>query len=151
MEQAKRIKPRVRLVIIDKGKILLTYVKDEDFFFFMGGKMEYGETLLEACEREIQEECKATFKFEKVLYVRDYIKPEIDEHSLEIFVKGSIDKFKEVEGMLDDEFNGNHWQTWVSMDKLKDIDIRPKKLIKKLTDDYKSGFKGGIAYLGQID
>ncbi|MBU0570206.1 NUDIX domain-containing protein [Patescibacteria group bacterium] len=117
----KKINPRVRLIIIKRGKILMSYVKDEDFYFFIGGKMEHGETVKEACVREVRGECKANFKFEKILYVRDYIKPKIDEHSLELYIKGNIDKFEEVESMLDDEFDGNHWQTWISINKLKDL------------------------------
>jgi len=129
----------------------MSYVKDEDFYFFIGGKVEYGETVEEACIREIQEECKAQFTFEKILYIRDYIKPEIDEHSLELYIKGDIDKFEEVEGTLDDEFGGNHWQTWISINKLKDLDVRPKKLLSKLIKDYKQGFKNQVSYLGEMD
>jgi ADP-ribose pyrophosphatase YjhB (NUDIX family) len=146
-----KINPRVRLIIIKKGKILMSYVKDEDFYFFIGGKMEYGETLEEACKREVQEECRASFELEKILYIRDYIKSEIDEHSIEIYIKGDIDKFKEVEGMLDDEFDGNHWQTWISLNKLKDLDVRPKELIDRLIKDYKNGFNVHASYLGEID
>ena len=147
----KIIKPRVRLIIIKKGKILMSYVKDENFYFFIGGKMKYGETVEEACIREVQEECEANFKFEKILYVRDYIKPKIVEHSLELYIKGNIDKFKEVEGVLDDEFSGSHWQTWINVNKLQDLDVRPKKLINRLIKDYKQGFKDQISYLGEID
>ena len=129
----------------------MSYVKDEDFYFFIGGKMEYGETVEEACVREVQEECKANFKFEKILYVRDYIKPKINEHSLELYIKGDIDKFKEVEGILDDEFNDNHWQTWIDINKLKSLNVRPKKLLGKLIKDYKKGFSNQISYLGEID
>lgn len=53
----KKIKPRVRLVIIKNKKLLLTYTKDGDFYFYIGGKMEFGETLEQACLREIKEEC----------------------------------------------------------------------------------------------
>ena len=146
-----KIKPRVRLIIIKKGKVLMSYVKDENFYFFIGGKMEYGETIKEACIREVQEECKANFKFEKILYIRDYIKPEINDHSLELYIKGDIDKFNEVEGVLDEEFNGNHWQTWVDINKLKNLDIRPKKLVTVLIKDHKNGFKFPTSYLGEID
>ena len=146
-----KIKPRVRLIIIKKRKILMSYVKDENFYFFIGGKMEYGETIKEACIREVQEECKANFKFEKILYIRDYIKPKINDHSLELYIKGDIDKFNEVEGVLDEEFNGNHWQTWVELKKLKDLDVRPKQLVPTLLKDYKNDFKDSISYLGEID
>ncbi|MCH7640902.1 NUDIX domain-containing protein [Patescibacteria group bacterium] len=145
------IKPRVRLVIIKKGKILLSYVKDRNFYFYTGGKVEYGETLEEACVREVKEECNAKFTFKKILYIRDYIVPDIGEHSLELYILGDIDKFKEVEGLKDPEDGGNHWQTWVDLKKLKAIDVRPRGLVEKLLDDYKKGFKGGIGYIGEVD
>lgn len=147
----KKINPRVRLIVVKNGKILLSYVKSEDFYFYIGGKMEWGETVKDACEREMLEEAKANFKFKKILYVRDYIKPEIDEHSIEIYVLGDIDKFSEVEGLKDEEFDGDHWQTWVGLNKLKDIDVRPKNLVERILKDQKNGFKEGVAYLGEID
>lgn len=150
-ENNQRIKPRARLIIIKNGKILMSYVKDEDFYFFIGGKMEFGETLEETCKREVMEECKANFTFKKIVYVRDYIKPEEDEHSLELFILGDIDKFEEVEGLVDEEGKGNHYQTWIPLDKLGDFNIKPKGLIKKLLKDYKTGFKNGIGYIAEID
>lgn len=146
----KKIKPRVRLIIIKNGKILMSYVKDEDFYFFIGGKMEYGETLEETCKREVFEECRANFKFKKILYVRDFIKPEMDEHSLELFILGDIDRFEEVEGFVDEEYE-THYQTWLDLGNLENYNIKPKGLIKTIKDDYKSGFKDGIGYIGEVD
>jgi len=34
---SRRINVRVRLVIIQEEKILMSYVKDEDFYFYIGG------------------------------------------------------------------------------------------------------------------
>ena len=147
----KKIKPRVRLIIIKNGKILMSYVSDEKFYFFIGGKMEFGETLKQACEREIMEECKAKFNFKKILYVRDFIKPAENEHSLELFILGDIDKFEEVEGFPDEEKNGINYQTWLDLEKLDSYDIRPKGIIKTLLEDYKNGFKNGALYIGEID
>ena len=97
------------------------------------------------------EECKANFKFGKILYIRDYIRPEIGEHSVEIYILGDIDKFREVEGLEDDEFGGNHWQTWVDLDKLEEIDVGPKSLAGHIVRGYRSGFKDDCRYLGKID
>lgn len=129
----------------------MSYVKDEDFYFFIGGKMEFGETLKQTCEREVMEECRANFTFKKIVYVRDYIKPEEDEHSLELFILGDIDKFEEVEGFPDEETGGNHYQTWLELDKLESFNVKPKDLAPKLIEDYKDGFKSGIEYIGQVN
>jgi len=143
---------RVRLIVIKNEKILLSFVKDENFHFFIGGRMEFGETLLQACVREVAEECSgAKFNFQKILYVRDYIKLEKNEHSMELYVLGDIDKFDELEGLKDPEFGDNHWQTWVDLSKLEGLDVRPKKLVKLIIEDYKSDFSGETKYLGEVD
>jgi len=113
--------------------------------------MEWGETIKQACRREMQEEANANFNFKKIIYIRDYIKPDMDEHSIELYILGDIDKFKEVEGLRDKEFDGDHWQTWVDLDKLQNIDVRPKNLVKQIIKDHKKGFKIGVIYLGEID
>lgn len=151
MANDKKIKIRVRLVVIKNGKILLSYVKDEDFYFYIGGKMEFGETVRQACKREIKEECNAEFTFKKILYIRDYIRPEEDEHSLELFVLGDIDKFEELEGFPDPEFPENHYQTWVDVNKLSETNVKPKNLTDRIIDDYKNRFPEGAVYLESIE
>ena len=149
--ESNKIKVRVRLIITKNDKILLSYTKDEDFYFYIGGKVEFGETLKEACTREVQEECKANFTFKKILYIRDFVLPEIDEHSVEFFILGQVDKFEEIEGIKDEEFDGRHWQTWVDINKLSKINIKPKSLTKKILENYKNGFSGETEYVGVIE
>lgn len=151
MSNTKKIKPRVRLIVIKNNKILLSYVKSEDFYFYIGGKMEWGERIDQACQRETLEEAGANFTFKKFLYIRDYIKSEQDEHSIELYILGDIDKYEEVEGLRDKEFNGDHWQTWVDLDKLEKLDVRPKALSKQIIKDHKNDFKGECVYLREID
>lgn len=148
----QKIKPRVRLIIIKNNKLLLTYTKDGDFYFYIGGKMEFGETLVQTCIREVKEECGETvnFTFKKILYIRDYIKPEENEHSIEFYILGDIDKFEEVEGAVDQEYIESHHQTWVDMDNLPN-NILPKSLTPKLLSDYKASFPSSGEYLGEIE
>ena len=149
---SRKIKPRVRLIVIKDGKILLSYVKSQNFYFYIGGKMEWGETIKDACIREVDEECGANFKFSKILYVRDYIKPEEEEHSIELYILGDVDKTSEIEGFRDKEFDGDHWQTWVDLKDIEKLDVRPKGLIRQILKDYKDIFKRvGAIYLGEID
>jgi ADP-ribose pyrophosphatase YjhB (NUDIX family) len=146
-----KVKVRVRLVITKNEHILLSYTQDEDFYFYIGGKVEFGETLKEACEREIREECQgAEFSFKKILYIRDFVLPDENEHSVEFYILGEIDKFEELEGLKDDEYSGRHWQTWVSLKKLAETNIKPETLTDILLNDYHSGFAGETKYLGKI-
>jgi ADP-ribose pyrophosphatase YjhB (NUDIX family) len=148
-----KIKIRLRLVIIKNQHLLLSYTSEEDFYFYIGGKLEYGETVLEGCQREIKEECGegVNFEFKKILYVRDFILPEEEEHSLELFILGNVDKYQEIEGVKDPEFDNKKWQTWVDLKKLPEINIKPQTLTKKLLADYQDGFPKTGEYVGQID
>lgn len=145
----KIVKVRVRLIIIKNNKILLSYNNEGKYYFYIGGKLEFGETLEEACVREIKEECNAKFTFKKIVYIRDFILPEKQEHSVEFFILGDIDKYEEIDGIKDEEFLGEHWQTWVDISKLPEITILPKSLTETLLKDYSSGFSRETKYLGK--
>lgn len=147
----RKIKVRVRLVIIKNNKILLSWNNEEKFYFYIGGKVEFGETLKEACEREIIEECgDVKFTFKKILYVRDFIRPEDDEHSVEFYILGDVDKFEEIEGIKDGEFDDEHWQSWISLNDLNKVKILPSTLTKIILEDYKNNFSSDTKYLEKI-
>lgn len=147
---ALTIKPRVRLIIIKDHKILLTHTSLEDFYFYIGGKIEFGETIEQACKREVVEECGegAVFNFNKILYIRDFIKN--NEHSIEFFVLGGINKFSEIEGKIDPEFPDSHTQRWLNLDNLP-ANLYPQSLTKVLLEDYKNGFPNQGLYLGGVE
>ena len=58
-----KIKVRLRLVIIKNNKLLAHYTQDDDFYFYIGGKLEYGETIKQGWEREILEELGDDIQF----------------------------------------------------------------------------------------
>ncbi len=71
----QKIKIRLRLVIIKQNKLLAYYDSIEDYYFYIGGKLEFGETVEKGWTREIHEELgeDVEFTFEKILYIRDFI------------------------------------------------------------------------------
>lgn len=146
-----KIKVRLRLVIIKNNKLLATYTQNDDFYFYIGGKLEYGETIKQGWEREILEELGDDIKFEfkKILYIRDYIKPEEGEHSVELYILGTINKFRGVEGRPDPEFDGQKWPVWLDLANLPD-NLYPQSLSKKLVKEYQAGFPHQGQYLGEI-
>lgn len=147
-----KIKVRLRLVIIKNEKLLCYYDSIDDYYFFIGGKLEFGETIEEGWTREVREELgeEAKFNFKKILYIRDFILPEKNEHSLELFILGDTNVGEEVEGKGDPEYQGKKWPTWKEIDNLPD-NLFPKPLVKKLIEDYKNGFSNTGEYVGRMD
>lgn len=150
MEQ--KIKIRLRLVIIKNEKLLAYYTSFDDFYYYMGGKLEFGETIEEGWNREVAEELgeDVKFEFKKILYVRDYIDKDDNEHSLELFILGDINKFMEIDERPDPEFDGKKWPKWLDINNLPD-NLYPKPLSKKILEDYKKGFPQSGEYIGRMD
>lgn len=148
----QRPKVRLRLIVIKNGKLLVCYNAQKDYYFYIGGKLDFGETVEEGCQREIKEELgeDVSFKLEKILYIRDFLLPEENEHSLELFILGHINKFEEVEGKRDPQHDGHLWATWLDVNKLPD-NLYPKPLTKKLIEDYKADFLREGEYIGRMD
>lgn len=142
---------RLRLVVIKKGKILVQFRQKDNYFCYFGGHLEYGETILEGCVRETSEECNgANFKFKKILYIRDFIIPKENEHGVELFILGDINKFEELEHWLDPEHpDGDVWCTWLDINKLPN-NLYPHPLSKKILEDYKAGFPREGEYVGRM-
>lgn len=148
-----KINVRLRLIIIKNGKLLVEHNSKRDFCFYVGGHLEYGETILEGCKREIVEECGegTTFELQKVLYVRDFFDPDNGEQNVEFFILGNINRFEELEHRLDSQHpEGHMWLTWLDMEDLPE-NLFPKPLTKKLLEDYKKNFPNAGEYVGRMD
>lgn len=148
-----QINVRVRLVVIKNGRVLTQFKKKGNFYHYIGGHLEYGETIMEACIRETKEECgdDVQFKFQKILYIRDFIRPKENEHSVELFILGEIDKHEELEKLPDPQhFDGSVWLTWLDVNNLPE-NLLPKALSAKLLKDFKGGFPKRGEYVGRMD
>ena len=148
-----KLQIRLRLIIIKQGKLLTSYTKKHDFYFYVGGHMEYGETVLEGCKREIIEECGGDTEFNliKVLYIRDFFDKDHDEQNVELFILGDINKYEGLEHKLDSQHtDGSMWLTWLDINNLPN-NLFPKPLSKKLLEDYKNNFPNAGEYVGRMN
>lgn len=146
-----RINIRLRLIIIQESKLLVSYDSINDYYFYVGGKLEFGESIEKGIAREVHEELgdDATFDFRKILYIRDFISEKDNEHSVELFILGNINKGSELEGKKDVEFDGKKWVTWLDINNLP-TNLYPVKLTDKLLKDYEDGFPSQGEYVGKM-
>ncbi|KKQ41693.1 MAG: hypothetical protein US60_C0031G0003 [Microgenomates group bacterium GW2011_GWC1_37_8] len=148
-----KINVRVRLVIIHNRKVLVQYRKKWNYYHYTGGHLEYGETIKEACKRETREECgnDVNFDFKKILYIRDFIVPDENEHSVELFILGNINKTEKLDGLKDPEHpDGLVWLTWLDIDSLPN-NLLPRTLSSKLLTDFNNEFPKDGEYIGEIE
>ncbi len=66
-------------IIIKDRKLLITRAKGKDFFIAPGGKLEEGETALEALKRELLEELSITFKDEDAKFFGTFYAPMLSD------------------------------------------------------------------------
>ena len=144
-----KYKIRVRLIILHDNQILLEFVTDENFYFYPGGKVEDFETIQEAANREMLEELDVKFNFSKILYIREFIKPEKGEHSLELFILGSIDQYTVSHNLKNPDYKPNHIYKWFDIDSLPE-NLLPSTLTPRLIQDFHAGFPNQGIYLGAV-
>jgi len=85
---------RVAIVIIKEERILLVQHKKKGrkYWLLPGGRVNFGETLIEAIQREMVEEANVEVKVGNLLFISDAISPDIDSqrHIINIFFEGEI-------------------------------------------------------------
>lgn len=81
---------RVAIVILKEDKILLVQHKKEGrkYWLLPGGRVEFGETLIEAIQREMLEEANIKVKVGNLLFISDAISN--NRHIINIFFEGEI-------------------------------------------------------------
>lgn len=148
---SKEVDVRLRLITIRNDKVLLTYDSQGDYFFYVGGRLKYGETIEQGTQREVKEECgeDVAFNFKKILYIRDFMLLVEGIHSVELFILGDINKFEELEGRRDPEFGDRNWLTWKDVNNLPP-NTYPTGLSQKLAADHRNKFPNQGEYLGDI-
>ncbi|MFB6209274.1 MAG: NUDIX hydrolase [Candidatus Nanohaloarchaea archaeon] len=105
-------------LIVEDGKILLLYSKDEGHWEVPGGKVEEDESPTEAARREAKEEIGVEVELEKPFYTGEF------QHDGDIFLwNGYLAQIIEGEPQLqEDKFER---MEWLSPDELDSIELAP--------------------------
>lgn len=137
----KNIRNSVKAIIIKDKKILLTKNRDEFGIFYLlpGGGQEHKENMIEALNRECQEEISSKVKVKNLLFIREYIGKnhefaefDYNIHQIEYMFECEVIDYKNIGvGLTPDSMQIG--VEWIEIDKLKDIRIYPKELKKYIT------------------
>jgi len=138
---AEKIGIRPCGILIENDKVLCILCKyEEEYFLFPGGGLEYGEPIITCVEREFLEETGLKVKVKKMIYVNDYIKnKKTNDRVLNIFflverVGGKIIPGEKDGGKVKEA-------KWIPLNEIKNIDLRPNYLAKRIDSDFKKGFQ----------
>lgn len=140
----KRNIPRTSGVIVEGSKVLLMHRRnrDKEYYTFLGGGIEDGETSEVALVREIQEEASVEVVPKKLLYTVDWENEAVEYFYLTDFVSGvpqlSPDSIeKEVMGKDSDQF---YEPLWVEVKNIPDMLLYPLEIRDMFLKDFKDNF-----------
>lgn len=129
----------VRAITIKNGKLLvLKRIKNNEVYWvFPGGGVEDGENDIEALEREMKEETGFEVKVGKYFANFHFLTSYMDAD--ENFYLADIIGGKEGAGHGPEyehknEYEGTHEVDWISLERLKEFDLRPEEIKNKVND-----------------
>ena len=128
---------RVRAIIFLDGKLvtLKRVKKDETYWVFPGGGVEDGESLEEALKREIMEELSLEIEVQDLVFEYHFKTDHQDDD--EFFYNcritgGKLGKGSGPEYQPDSHYHGTHEIALLSIQKIKELDLRPKEMKERL-------------------
>ena len=145
-----------KAVIVKDGKVLLILNRDDtgDFYLLPGGGQKFGETLLQAMQREVMEETGWVVEPGELILARDYVganheftRWEADVHQTELMFMAIPIRMEEKAPEPDP------WQIgveWVEPQRLKNVRLYPS-VLKEILPKIISGTYTGPIYLGDIN
>ena len=155
-EYAGRKRNSCKAIIQRNGRLLLTVNRDHmgDFYLLPGGGQKFGETLIEALEREVLEETGWLVNTGRLILARDYIGAnhefadyEGDVHQIElVFMAEPVQE-------IEHETVHDPWQTgteWITPERLREVRIYPS-VLKGILPEIMAGNYDGPIYLGDVN
>jgi ADP-ribose pyrophosphatase YjhB (NUDIX family) len=148
---------RVAAVVERKGALLLVLhqkPEGDSYWVLPGGRLEPGETIPECAGRELAEETRLTAGFSGVLYVSEFLRE--GRHTIDVVARMSLQGQAEASLGNDPEIGPGTEPTlrelrWVSVEELKEIELRPASIKERLLRDAGDGWAPETVYVGSTD
>ena len=132
-----KISVRPSVIVLQNNKLLVVHSKynKEEFYLLPGGGIENNETIFRCAIREVKEETNQEVEIIKIVYLNDYITR--DGRCINIHLLGRLVGEHELTHGKDPDLSKGKIReaTWMSIDKLKNLDFRPKELILRIDKD----------------
>jgi 8-oxo-dGTP diphosphatase len=148
---------RVAAVVEREGALLLVRHQKPDrdpYWVLPGGRLEPGETIPECASRELAEETRLTAGFSGVLYVSEFRRE--GRHTIDVVARMTLEGDGEASLGSDPEVAPGTEPTlaevrWVSIGKLREIDLLPASIKERLLKDASDGWSPENVYLEGTD
>ena len=151
------MKHRIRsaAVVINDNKILLVKhvhpKSGEEFWIPPGGGLEYSESIYDCAIRQVYEETGLKVILGQILYLREFIDPEYEEHHFEVFILAeSFDGELTTKNVDPADRDGPYIKEvkFLSQEDLSRLTVYPEILKNEFWEELHSN-KFPIKYLGQ--
>ncbi len=148
---------RVAAVVERGGALLLVRHQKPDrnpYWVLPGGRLEPGETVPECAVRELSEETGLAAAFSGVLYVSEFLRE--GRHTIDVVARMALEGGGEAVLGSDPEVAPDAEPTlaevrWVGVDELREIDLLPASIKRRLLKDAGDGWNPGSVYVGSAD
>ena len=148
---------RVAAIVEREGALLLVRHQKPDrdpYWVLPGGRLEPGETIPECASRELAEETGLTAGFSGVLYVSEFLRE--GRHTVDIVARMTLEGDREATLGSDPEVEPGTEPTlrevrWVSVEGLREIELLPGSIKKRLLRDAGGGWVQDKVYVGSTD
>ncbi len=140
-----RFNYRVGAVIINDGSILMVKNDGEPYYYSVGGRVHFNETVEDAIRREIFEETGLRAEIDRPIFFHEnfFIEAARNEYFHEVAVFFLIKPIKDIDKIVDGSFTDNgakeHLE-WLPIDRLSDYPIHPQFFyteLKRLPENLK--------------
>lgn len=128
----EKFKYRVSAVILSDGKLLTVYNEQGNYYYLLGGKVQFGEAAETAIVREMQEELGVTPKIVRPLWLnQSFFTETVNQfryHELSIYFLLDVsdtDLPTRGETFTVQEGQKTHRLEWLSYDRLQNVTLHP--------------------------